>query len=265
MSEKEYIRPDESIWSLVEKGILPEWIARDAEPHGMDEAEYILNEYDWEWGWDLGDGYTSEQLRILDEARKRIETGINNYYSNKDLIAKDRAERALWETKRKKREEYIRKFAGQYVDRYGFDWIMDYENEHGELPYLHFVCYKSFLPSRTDIQKAQLLSIGATVDSPLDKDEIQRIFPNLRESQLTGLPYRTWSLTKSYKEFVEEVLAGLPESLPEVDSDYWRNIIESQHLHVFGLTPVRLRRLIHFFRLNQLTPAKRKKLSVGYY
>ena len=41
------IRPEDSLDKLVVAGILPQWIAEDALPHGMDEAQHILNEYDW--------------------------------------------------------------------------------------------------------------------------------------------------------------------------------------------------------------------------
>lgn len=40
------IRPDDSVEKLVKAGILPQWIADDAIPHGMFEAQYILNEFD---------------------------------------------------------------------------------------------------------------------------------------------------------------------------------------------------------------------------
>lgn len=48
------IREDTRIEELVEKGIVPEWMWRDIRPHGMDEAWHILNEWDWEHGWDIG-------------------------------------------------------------------------------------------------------------------------------------------------------------------------------------------------------------------
>ncbi len=265
MSEIEYIRPNEDIWTLVERGILPEWIARDAEPHGMDEAEYILNEFDWEWGWDLGDGYTSEQWKVLEEVRKRISAGIENYYANKELVAKDREERDRREARRKKREVVKKKFANNYLDRDDVEWVIDYEEQYGDFPYLHFVCFRTFLPSRKDVQKAQLLSIGVTVDYPMETAEIKSLFPDLTKKQLADLRYKTWTLAQSYKEYVDRVLGGLPEELPDTDSAFWSDLIESQRLDKFNLTPPRLRRLMQFFRLNELAPAKRKQLSLGFY
>lgn len=47
-------------------------MAEECEEHGMYEAENILCEWDWEDGWDLGDGYNKEQLEILTKVRDII-------------------------------------------------------------------------------------------------------------------------------------------------------------------------------------------------
>lgn len=63
------IKASTSIETLRKAGIVPEWMARDCELHGMYEAENILCEWDWEDGWDLGDGYDKEQLVVLAKVR----------------------------------------------------------------------------------------------------------------------------------------------------------------------------------------------------
>lgn len=63
------IKASTSIETLHKAGIVPEWMARDCELHGMYEAENILCEWDWEDGWDLGDGYDKEQLEVLAKVR----------------------------------------------------------------------------------------------------------------------------------------------------------------------------------------------------
>lgn len=73
------ISPSTPIEELVRAGIVPEWMWRNIKPHGMYEAENILNECDLEWCWDIGDGYNQKQLAILAEVRKTILEGIEAY------------------------------------------------------------------------------------------------------------------------------------------------------------------------------------------
>lgn len=265
MPDTEYIRPSESLDRLVAAGILPFWIAKDAERHGMSEAENILWKYDWEWGWDLGDGYNAEQIRILDDVRKRIEQGIRNYFSNPELIAKDSAEyetKKMWE---KKREEYKRRFGGNYVDYYSIGWVIDYEKATESLPLIHFLCYRTLLPTRTDIQQAQLMRLGVSVDDPMTAEAVSEFFPDIPLNKIEDLPYRKWALYKYYRQLVADVLSRMPDELPPESDPFWNEIIESQHLEVFDMTPARVRCLITFFRLNDLTMARKKKLSKGIY
>ncbi len=70
------IEPSTPIENLRRAGIVPDWMAEECEMHGMYEAENILNEYDWEDGWDLGDGYDKEQREILANIRKLISNAI---------------------------------------------------------------------------------------------------------------------------------------------------------------------------------------------
>ena len=261
----EYIRPSDSLDKLVKAGILPQWIAMDAELHGMSEAENILCEYDWDWNWDLGDGYTDEQLMILKDVRKRIELGISNYESNSELKAKDAAEKEARKIQQKKYVDYTKKFAGNYVDRYKIDWVLDFEKANGSLPLLHFLCFRTLLPTRTDIQKAQLMRLGISVDKPMSAEEVATIFPDIPLKKLNDLPYKKWALIHYYKELVEEILALYPENLPDETDSYWTSIIESQNLNIFNMTPAKLRRLLIFFRLNNSTLKIKKNLTKGIY
>lgn len=53
-------------------GLIPEFIYKDCKLHGLEEAENILCEWDWEDGWDLGDDYDEEQMETLRNIRKFI-------------------------------------------------------------------------------------------------------------------------------------------------------------------------------------------------
>ncbi len=64
------------IETLRKAGIVPEWMAEECEEHGMYEAENILCEWDWEDGWDLGDGYDKDQLEILANVRHIIHNAL---------------------------------------------------------------------------------------------------------------------------------------------------------------------------------------------
>ena len=70
------IKPDTPIEDLRKAGIVPDWMAEDCDLHGMYEAENILCEWDWEDGWDLGDGYDKDQLEVLIKVRDIIRSDI---------------------------------------------------------------------------------------------------------------------------------------------------------------------------------------------
>ena len=70
------IKPDTPIEDLRKAGIVPDWMAEDCDLHGMYEAENILCEWDWEDGWDLGDGYDKDQLEILAKVRTLIHNAL---------------------------------------------------------------------------------------------------------------------------------------------------------------------------------------------
>lgn len=70
------IEPSTPIEDLRKAGIVPDWMAEECDMHGMYEAENILCEWDWEYGWDLGDGYDKEQRELLANIRNLISTAI---------------------------------------------------------------------------------------------------------------------------------------------------------------------------------------------
>lgn len=259
------IRPDDSLEKLVAAGILPQWIADDAEPHGMDKAEYILNEFDWEWGWDLGDGYNDEQWEVLNEVRRKIQEGIKEYYAHPDLVEADREMERRKKECAKRREELKKTYCSSYVALDNLNWLMAYEEKYKSLPIFHFICFRSLLPSRSDLQKAILKRIGATCDEPLAVESIQRLYPEMSAKTVRGLAYHNWPLFQKYKTMVEEAVAALPSPIPSEDDAYWTELIESQRLEELGMTPSRLRRLMTFFSLNKKTPAQKRKGSAGIY
>lgn len=70
------ITAETPIRDLYKAGIVPEWMYRECDLHGMYEAENILCEWDWEDGWDLGDGYNKEQREILANIRTLIHNAL---------------------------------------------------------------------------------------------------------------------------------------------------------------------------------------------
>lgn len=80
-----YISHTTKIRELMQAGIVPDWMYRDCDVHGMDTAEDFLCEWDWEWGWDLGYGYTDSQLAILKKARQIVKEGIEEFECNPEL------------------------------------------------------------------------------------------------------------------------------------------------------------------------------------
>ncbi|MDE7351274.1 MAG: hypothetical protein K2N25_09415 [Muribaculaceae bacterium] len=101
MTALPYICNSTTIYQLMQAGIVPEWMYRDCDIHGMDTAEDFLCEWDWDWSWDLGYGYTDSQLAILKEARETVRLGIEEFERNPELqiIEQDRVDRI-----KKKRE-----------------------------------------------------------------------------------------------------------------------------------------------------------------
>lgn len=71
------IKPNTPIEALRKARIVSYCITRDRELHGMYEAENILCEWDWEDGWDLGDGYDKAQLETLAKVRNILRSALD--------------------------------------------------------------------------------------------------------------------------------------------------------------------------------------------
>lgn len=155
-----YIAPDTPISQLVAAGIVPEWMWRDIDPHGMYEAENILCEWDWEWGWDIGFGYTKAQLEVLAEVRKTISDGIEAFESNPQLKQRAKEEKELLRLKDTLRREYRTKLY-DYFSHEEIDRIIEYKLRNGNLPFLTLIDRYIHDPRRTDRQKLRLLMAGA--------------------------------------------------------------------------------------------------------
>ena len=140
------ITEETSIWELVKAGVMPEWMARECDIHGMDRAEYVLNEYDWEWewDWDLGMYYNEEQTGILKQVRKTIREGIEAFRSNPELVRQHKERKALEKRRYKLIEQYRKDLLG-YVEPEDVRWIADYAINHDTLPYLYILTNKLIL------------------------------------------------------------------------------------------------------------------------
>lgn len=161
------IAPDTYIPDLVEAGIVPGWMWRDIEPHGMYEAENILNEYDWDllqlgrsqWGWDIGDGYNEYQLKELARVRAIISEGIKAYEANPKLKQEAKEKRELAKRKEALIKEYINKLRNNFdLDEIGK--VVDYILTNGEPPYFTLLYGYLHSNTRTDRQKIRILMAG---------------------------------------------------------------------------------------------------------
>lgn len=85
----------------MQAGIVPDWMYKDCDIHGMDTAEDFLCEWDWDWNWDLGKGYSKKRLDILANARKIVKEGIEEFHRNPEFqkMEKERVDKI------KKKEE----------------------------------------------------------------------------------------------------------------------------------------------------------------
>ncbi len=239
------ITEDTSIWELVKTGVMPEWMAQECDLHGMDRAEYVLNEYDWEWDWDLGMYYNEEQTKILKQVRKTIREGIEAFRSNPELV-REYEERKTLEKRRYKLIEQYRKELQGYVEPEDARWIADYVINHDSLPYMYILTNKLIhgFDGLTDRQRARLLQIGLPSGEPVDAEEVRKQFPDLPKSIFS------WKQRKipcepvgKLKQYIEAVSFDTPV---REDSPIWQEIMGSQHIE--GISPVQIMRMIAAFR-----------------
>lgn len=239
------ITEDTSIWELVKAGIMPDWMARECDRHGMDMAGYVLNEYDWEWGWDLGMYYNEEQSEILKQVRKTIREGIEAFHSDPELV-RQYVERKALEKKRYNLQELYRKELYGYVEPEDLDWITDYAMAKEELPYLYILTNKLIhgFDNLSDRQKARLLQIGLPSGTPRSADEVREMFPDLPKSIFSWRSRKIpWEPVGKLKQY----MAGVSFDKPiNEDSPEWHDIMESQHIK--GISPVQIMRMVASFR-----------------
>lgn len=241
------IREDTPIEELVEAGIVPEWMWRDIRPHGIDEAGHILNEWDWEYGWDIGDGYSKQEREELERVRKIIREGIEAFRSNPEAIRQHKEERE----RKKRHDNLIREFKAKYssnCDWNNIPWLVEFYETYGELPYIYllvtkFVWRKESLTSR---HRARLLLAGVNVPWPLSVDEVCTLVPEFTQKQVARWSKHTATLYGNYKDFVSNLHTQLPDRpLPEDDS-FWLELSDRQNLD--GVAPLQLIRLIALLR-----------------
>lgn len=242
-----YITSITPIETLVERGIVPEWIARDAIRHGMSEAENLLCEWDWEYGWDLGYGYTSQQLEVLKEVRKAIEEGIKAFESNPELKAIEKARRAV-EKHRREGIPKLKKFFQGYVSQYECDWLYDYERKHGEWPLLHFVCYRMVNGPKTEKQEILLALNGISRDEIPTNEELAAMFPEVDGKTLKRLEKGHWTLLQKFGEMARSIDEKLPNPLPDANDAYWNEVIERERLAEFNMSIPQIMRLVELLR-----------------
>lgn len=240
------IRPDTSIRSLCSMGIVPDWMYRDCDIHGMDEAENILCEWDWDWNWDLGDGYNKQQLEILANVRKIISEGINAFENDPE------AQRQYREEKKKDRfiyertSEYNRTFY-KIADKKQIRWMLEYEYDNGHLPCFFIVVCRLLwhTEDHTDRLKAALLATGIGVDNPLPNEEIVAKIPTVSAKQIAYMLKKPYSLGPKFQKYIDNLRLELPERpLPESDP-FWQQLIERQRLA--GIAPIHLMRIVAYF------------------
>ena len=241
------ITEETSIWELVKAGVMPEWMARECDIHGMDRAEYVLNEYDWEWewDWDLGMYYNEEQTGILKQVRKTIREGIEAFRSNPELVRQHKERKALEKRRYKLIEQYRKDLLG-YVEPEDVRWIADYAINHDTLPYLYILTNKLILgfEKLTDRQKARLLQIGLPSGEPVDADKVGKQFPDLPKSIFSWKNCKIpWEPVGKLKQFIEAVSFDTPVS---EDSSVWHDIMESQHIK--DISSIQIMRMITSFR-----------------
>lgn len=248
LNSLKYISPSTSIEELVEAGIVPEWMWRDIEPHGMSEAENILCEFDWEWGWDIGDGYNKKQLEILAEVRKTISEGIKVFKSNAELRKIEKDKRDAQGLKEQKLKDYCEKYRG-YVFQHCIPWLVEYEDKYGVLPYFFLLCMKYiwYPGNQTDRMKAKLAVAGIDRDEPMSIEEAMEAFPQFSKASLKRMAKQPWNTTGRAKEYISMLHTQLPDR-PLTESDpFWAELMERQSL-TSPVTPLRVMRMISRFR-----------------
>ncbi|MCM1139580.1 MAG: hypothetical protein NC453_13500 [Muribaculum sp.] len=241
------IREDTTIEELRDAGILPEFIYRDCQEHGMYEAENALCEWDWEWDWDLGRGYDNEQLDILEQVCKIIADGIKAFHANPEEVKRYKEERE----RIRLREELIRKYKTKFqgnVYQHQISWLVDYEITYGELPLFFLMCCKLvFLKQNlSDRLVARLCMAGINVDQPMTPQEVCELMPGFNLRQVRNIAKKPWPLSGKFKQHIEQIHTQIPDRPLYENDPFWTEINEKQNLD--NIPAVQLMRMIAYFR-----------------
>lgn len=248
MANINYITSRTPIPELVGRGIIPEWLANDAMKHGMSEAENILCEWDWDWNWDLGDGYSENQLKILAEVRKTIQQGIDDFELNPDLVAAEKRRREFEEVTWQQVNEYKERFVG-YMRAGNAEWVIRYERNYGHLPYLHFICHYFLAKHHSGRRKAKFMYEGILGEGK-DIEELKILFPELTKSFWRTLKSKKVTFRGKMEEYAKQINVQLPKELPDENDESWNNLINQNGLHIYDVSPAKLRKVIEFLRKN---------------
>lgn len=234
---------DTPIWELRDAGIMPEWLYRECDEHGMDCAEYVLCEHDWEWGGDLGKWMTSEQLEVVARVRKIISDSIAALENDEEFLAKLKREKEERD-KRKELSEFCTRQLYPYFcseERAPKSWIVDYLLEDGDIPLFHLL-EKYMEKPKSDLLEATKMLAGVGRDEPMAFNDVVEALPTLKKYQIRKLK-KGWPWP--IKDYPGKLIMRIPEFLPkrplaETD-EFWQQMIAAQRVRC---TPKQLMRMI---------------------
>ncbi len=259
-----YICYRTTIRQLMQAGIVPDWMYQDCDRHGMDTAEDFLCEWDWEWDWDLGKGYSKKRLEILENARKIVKEGIEEFEQNPEF-QKTEQDRI---NKIKKRKELAETFQKKFCPPFyvaEIPNIINYVVEYGEEP-IFSIFYCWFVRHRhSDRNKIRFLMAGIYDGIPKTPKEIEAMIQsgelkekhdiptefNLRQLQrLAKTPYEIKGkldyLLPAIKQKLQESLSEekMVQILKDENHTIWKEIMEREP---FRFTPALLSRSLSYF------------------
>lgn len=241
-----YITPETPIRELVRRGIVPEWMAKDAMKHGMSEAENILCEWDWDCNWDLGYGYNPTQLKILADVREVIKKGIHDFESNPELVEAEKKRREFEEITWQQENAYKEKFVG-YMWAGNVRWVIRFERVNGHLPYLHFITHYFLSKHHSDRRKAEFIYHGI-LKGDSDIESLKILFPELSKSFWRTLKSKKVPFRGNILEYAKKMDSMLPKELPHENDELWNNLIAHYGLHIYDVSAIQLKNMIELLR-----------------
>ncbi len=264
MNTLPYICNSTTIYQLMKAGIVPDWMYRDCDVHGMDTAEDFLCEWDWDWNWDLGKYYNQKQLDHLAKARQIVKKGIEEFDRNPRLQKMEKERIDKIKKKKELTEAYKKKFCPPfYVAE--IPKIVNYVLEHDEEPifsifYCWFVRYR-----HVDRNKARFVMAGihdGISRTPKEMEEmtktgelkekfgIETEFTLKQLQRLAKTPYEIKGkldyLIPSIKSKLQDSItdADITASLKDESHPLWQEIMEREP---FRFNPALISRAISYF------------------